>query len=90
MDDFVYEINNLIVRLDEMRDRLKTANPDAGGVFSNPEEQIALWRNMEEAVRLFIRRRGKEVAAGEIIYILSAFLKWHLEKVLKEYYNDFK
>lgn len=83
----MFEVNNLIVRLRDLNDRLKTDNPGEELLFNCPADSLRLWKSLEKGVCEYLSENGKEVSAGEIIYVLSAFLNWHLEKVLKEYYN---
>jgi len=76
--------------LNNLKDSLKEENKEnSGSVFSDTKESVILWKKFNNAVIEYIKEREKPVNIGEIIYILSSFLNWHLEKAVKEYYNKY-
>lgn len=90
MDDFVFEINNLSIRLKMLKKALKEGNKEnEKSVFNDSRESVELWKKFNNAIIEYIHERKEPVRIGEVIYILSSFLNWHLEKALKEYYNNY-
>lgn len=90
MDNFVFEVNNLILKLTALRNELRDNNKeDKTLIFNDSKEKVNLFKMLMDTIVKYSKEK-KKLTRGEVIYILSAFLKWELEKVVDSYYNKLK